>query len=82
MISYVGLGSFLISLCAFALYFYIAVWGNRIFWGVIVPGWISIILFLLLFGGIILLSLGIVAEYLWRIYDEVKDRPGYIIKNK
>jgi dolichol-phosphate mannosyltransferase len=82
MISYLGLISFFISICAFILYFYIALFGNRVFWGVTVPGWISIILFLLLFGSLILLSLGIVAEYMWRIYDEVKDRPGYIIKKK
>jgi len=29
-----------------------------------------------------LFSLGIISEYIWRIYEEVKDRPGYIIKGK
>jgi dolichol-phosphate mannosyltransferase len=34
------------------------------------------------FSGLTLFSLGIIAEYIWRIYEEVKNRPGYIIKKK
>lgn len=45
-------------------------------------GWVSIIVFLCFFSGIILLALGVIAEYIWRIFDEVKDRPDYIIKKK
>jgi len=46
-----------------------------------VPGWTLIIIYISLFNGLILFSLGILAEYIWRIFDEVKGRPGYIIKN-
>lgn len=63
-------------------YLYIALFGNHKFWGIDVPGWISIILFIMLFGGMIMLSLGMIAEYIWRIYEEVKARPGYIIRKK
>lgn len=63
-------------------YLYIALFGNHKFWGIDVPGWISIILFIMLFGGMIMLSLGVIAEYIWRIYEEVKARPGYIIRKK
>ena len=35
-----------------------------------------------MFNGIILFSIGIVAEYIWRIYEEVKGRPGYIIRQE
>lgn len=45
-----------------------------------VPGWTSIIVIISFFSGLILLSLGIIAEYIWRIYEEVKGRPGYIIR--
>lgn len=50
--------------------------------GISIPGWTTTVIFISLFSGAILLSLGIIAEYIWRIYEEVKDRPGYIIKKK
>ncbi|MBQ0088168.1 MAG: glycosyltransferase [Prevotellaceae bacterium] len=81
-ISAVGCWSCILSIIAFVLYFYIAAFGNRTFWGMTVPGWASLFLLILFFGGIIMLALGVVAEYMWRIYDEVKDKPGYIIKKK
>jgi len=81
-ISTLGMLSCLISIPAFIFYFYIAAFGNRHFWGMDIPGWFSIILLIILFGGIVLVALGVVAEYMWRIYDEVKDKPGYIIKKK
>ena len=47
-----------------------------------VQGWTSLIIAITFFSGMILLSLGIISEYIFRIYEEVKARPGYIIKNK
>lgn len=44
-----------------------------------VPGWASIVLPIFLLGGIQLLSLGIIGEYLGKIYKESKRRPRYII---
>jgi dolichol-phosphate mannosyltransferase len=82
MISILGIVTFTISLLAFILYLYVAIWGNREFWGIVVPGWISIILVMLMFNGLIMLSIGIMSEYIWRIFDEVKGRPGYVIKQK
>jgi glycosyltransferase involved in cell wall biosynthesis len=41
-----------------------------------------IITFLLLVGGVIMIMLGIVGEYLWRIYDEAKKRPLYLVEEK
>lgn len=80
MISYLGLTISMLSFLGIIFYAYIAIWGNREFWNIKVPGWISIVLLMFLLGGVILLSLGIISEYLWRIYDETKDRPGYIIR--
>lgn len=82
LISYLGLIISLMSFMAIVFYLYVTIWGNREFWGVAVPGWTSIILLMFLLGGLVLLSLGIISEYLWRIYDEVKDRPGYVIRKK
>lgn len=44
-------------------------------------GWTSVVILILIFGGVQLLSLGIVSEYVGRIYDEVKRRPRYVIES-
>jgi len=43
-------------------------------------GWTPIMIALLLIGGMIMLMLGIVGEYLWRILDEVRGKPLYIVE--
>ncbi|MEE1280115.1 MAG: glycosyltransferase family 2 protein [Oscillospiraceae bacterium] len=45
-----------------------------------VPGWTTLVVLLILFSGLILLSLGILGEYLWRIFDEVKKKPMYLVR--
>jgi len=44
-----------------------------------VPGWASLAVINLFFSGIILIILGIMGEYIGRIYDEAKNRPLYIV---
>lgn len=44
-------------------------------------GWASIVAVNLFFNGIILVILGVIGEYIGRIYDESKDRPLYIIRD-
>jgi len=46
------------------------------------PGAATMILLTLSLFGILFFVLGIISEYLARIYDEVKSRPTYIVKNK
>jgi glycosyltransferase involved in cell wall biosynthesis len=48
--------------------------------GVDVPGYASLMVVVLLFGGLNLLSLGVIGEYLGRTYTEVKGRPLYIVR--
>jgi len=43
------------------------------------PGWTSLIVLVLVFGGVQLLSIGVVSEYVGRTYEEVKRRPRYVI---
>ncbi len=47
-----------------------------------VEGWTLLMISILMIGGIILLVLGIIGEYVGRIYGEIKQRPLYIIKDK
>lgn len=47
--------------------------------GTAVEGFTTVILLILIIGGFIMLSLGIIGHYLARIYEEVKGRPRYII---
>jgi dolichol-phosphate mannosyltransferase len=45
-------------------------------------GYAPIVILLLIIGGLIMIMLGIIGEYLWRVYDETRKRPIYIIKEK
>lgn len=49
-------------------------------WGIAVPGYATIVVGLMFFSGIQLLSTGVLAEYIGRIYDEVKQRPTYLLR--
>jgi glycosyltransferase involved in cell wall biosynthesis len=54
----------------------------RSWWrGVAVPGATTIILLQLIIGAAVLLSIGVIGEYMARIYDEVKGRPRYLISD-
>lgn len=50
--------------------------------GSTVAGWSSIICFICLFGGLQLLSLGVIGEYIGKIYMETKGRPRFIISDR
>ena len=51
-------------------------WGNR------VSGWSTLIVCILLFSGLQMMSLGVVGEYIARIFEEVKRRPVYIVSEE
>jgi glycosyltransferase involved in cell wall biosynthesis len=72
----------LIGACISALAFvYIVVRLLRtLFYGIDVPGYESIIVTILFLGGMQLLTLGIIGDYLGRVFDEVKGRPLYIVR--
>lgn len=51
----------------------------RLFTERAVPGWTSLMVAVLFVGGVQLIALGIIGEYLGRVYDEVKQRPLYLV---
>ena len=46
-----------------------------------VQGWTSLIFVVLILGGVELMTLGILGSYIARIYDEVRERPLYLVKD-
>jgi glycosyltransferase involved in cell wall biosynthesis len=71
---------FMFALLSFAYGCYLVVdyWVD----GNAVSGWTTIVTALLFFAGINLLSLGVVGEYVGRIFDEVKGRPLYVVREQ
>ena len=68
---------FLVTGFTFIYITYIVV--NRLL-GYGVPGYASIIISVLFLGGVQLLSIGILGQYIGRIFEEIKDRPLYIVE--
>jgi len=75
--SYVGAT---ISILAFAYALFLVI--LTLISGADVPGYASLMVVVLLLGGINLLSLGIIGECLGRTYMEVKNRPLYIVRER
>ena len=70
----VGLGVAVLSLL-YALFLA----GRTILFGHPVPGWSTLAVGVFLLGGVQLFSIGVLGEYLARVFAEVKGRPGYIV---
>ena len=54
---------------------YVKLFTNRV-----IPGWSSILVSMLFLGGIQLIAIGVLGGYLAKIYEEIKQRPLYIIE--
>lgn len=52
---------------------------DKMFFNESVPGWPTVVSSIMFFSGVQLLFIGILGEYLARVYDEVKERPSYIV---
>lgn len=75
--TYIGL---LIALSAFVYGTFIV--ARTLIFGVVVPGYASLLSVVLFLGGIQLIGLGVVGEYIGRIYDEAKGRPIYLVRRR
>ena len=74
--SYLGL---IVSVCAFLFALFLA--GLKIIRGIDLPGYASLMVAVLFFGGVQLITLGIMGEYMARMYNEVKGRPLYLVRD-
>ena len=75
---FMSIGGLVFSI--FAFIYVIVIFMSAIFIGSPVQGWPSLAALVTFFSGLTLMSLGIIGEYLWRIFDYVKNRPFYIVK--
>ncbi|CAB3780883.1 glycosyltransferase family 2 protein [Pararobbsia alpina] len=69
---------FLLSAASFAITFWAI--GVRLFTNEAIPGWASTVLPIYFLGGLQLLSLGVIGEYVGKIYLESKSRPRFIVE--
>jgi glycosyltransferase involved in cell wall biosynthesis len=69
-----------IALLAILFGFYIVI--DHFLYGNDVPGWATLVTGMTFFSGVQLLSVGILGEYVGRIFDEVKQRPVYVVGNE
>lgn len=75
------MATFMGSLTSAAAFFYlIVVILQKLISGIDIPGYATIIVLILLLGGVQLLCIGIIGEYVGRTFEQSKDRPIYITK--
>lgn len=82
MITWLGLIIFCFSLLAILVIIAAKIFSDNTLFGFPIQGWTTLVVLMTMFNGILMLSIGVVSEYLWRIYEEVKQRPPYIIRDK
>ena len=69
---------FIISMCSF-IYMIVILW-QRIFTDTTITGWTSTVWLILFTQGIVLMILGLMGEYIGRIFEEIKNRPVYMVR--
>ena len=74
---YIGFGLAVLAFLGGVLVIY-----DKLANGIAIAGWSSTIVIITFLGGVTLATLGMIGEYVSRIYDEVKSRPLYIVREK
>ena len=77
-LKFASISGIIVSLLSFVLIIYVLL--AKLVWGQTISGWASIMVTVLFLGGIQLLSVGIIGEYISRINDAVRNRQLYIIE--
>jgi glycosyltransferase involved in cell wall biosynthesis len=71
---------FVIAALGFLYAFFIVI--RRLLYGAEIEGWASLMVVVLIISGALLISIGIIGEYLWRVLEEVRRRPAFFIDKK
>lgn len=75
---WIGLAGILVALAGFVLAVYFVF--KKLFFGIGVPGYTSIVVIIMFFSGIQLISLSIIGEYLSKMYSQVQGRPLFVVR--
>lgn len=70
---------FIVSICSIG--YLLVVFSQKIFWGIDVPGYATIVILVLFLGGMQLFFLGVIGQYIARMYVQIKNRPIFILKD-
>ena len=75
-----GLGSIIVLI---GIFYALWILGGKIFgYTHAISGWSSIVMLIIFFGGVQLLTIGVLGQYIGILFDEIKDRPEYIVDKK
>ena len=77
LVAWIGIGFSTLSI-GYGVYLVI----RRFMFGAVVPGWTSIMVATLMIGGILMLSVGVIGEYLFRILNGLEGRSAFIVKTR
>ena len=64
----------------FSFFYALFIIFKTLFFGADLPGYPSLMVVILFFGGMNMFAIGVIGEYLGRVYEEVKNRPLYVIE--
>lgn len=75
-----------ISMIGFFYITFAFIWGiiiilERVFGGITIDGWSAIMVTILFSFGLVIFMLGIIGEYIWRVFDATRSRPVYIVED-
>ncbi len=79
-IRFISLFGFIFAAAGF-LYALVVIYA-RMFLSTPFIGWAPLMIVVLLIGGLLMIMLGIIGEYVWRIYDESRKRPLYLVRRR
>ncbi len=82
LIGMIGWTIFFLSIIFIIIIILARLFGDTSLFGFPIPGWTTTLVIMAFFNSIVILSLAVISEYIWRIFEEVKNRPPYIIKKK